>query len=166
MVTIIEEANKNINKNCFLNELKKKQDGISLKVIKVYDPNLSRNKREDYIYIDFKILEDFKGYFKDTAETNEIKQAENIKDEIIALPFTLSLSDETGNYKITNGKNIFNILNYGLKQKKLVPAGNDKGFYITFKEISEALSNLEFKGTAKEVKSNDFNNYLRLEVVE
>lgn len=166
MVTIIKEANKSLNKNCFLKELKKQEAGIDLKIVKVYDPILSRNKREDFIYIDFQVMEDFKGYFKDVEETNEIKQAENIKDEIIALPFTLSLSDETGNYKITNGKNIFNILNYGLKQKKLVPAGNDKGFYITFKEISEALSNLEFKGTAKEVKSNDFNNYLRLEVVE
>lgn len=164
MVTIIEESNKNLNKNSFLNELKKKQDGISLKVIKVYDPNLSRNKREDYIYIDFKILEDFKGYFKDTAETNEIKQAENIKDEIIALPFTLSRTDETGNYKITTGKNIYNILNFGLKQKHMIPADNEKGFYITFKEINEALSDLEFKAVTKEVKSNDFNNYLRLEV--
>ena len=159
MVTIIKETNKELNKNIILKELHLQKKSIKVKVNNITEPRLSRNKEEEYIYLDIEILEDFKGRFQDD---NKI---ENIKNNIIGFPFTLNKSYE-GNYKITKGKNIFSILNYALIKKGMIPEGNKNGFLISYDELKEALSDLEFKAISTLVKSNSFNNYLKLDVKE
>ena len=159
MVSIIKEVNKDLNKNMFLQNLLKKE--VILKIVRVSEPLQSRRKNEEFIYIDFEVLSDFEGYF-----TQNKKETYNIKGEIISIGFTLSEVNENKEYRITKGKNIFNILNYALKIKHMIPINNSSSFFIAYDELYEALNGLEFKATSTEVKSRDFNNYLKLEVVE
>ena len=159
MVTILKKVYYDFNKNLFLKELHL-TNGINVKVTKITEPKPSMNKEDNYIYVDFEILEDFEGCFKETGEK------ENIKGQIIGLPFTLNKKDEKGNYKINPKKNIFSILNYGLIKKGMIPEGNKNGFLINYNEIKEALTDLEFKAISTLVKSNSFNNYLKLDVKE
>ena len=84
--------------------------------------------------------------------------------EIIAIPFTLNESDSTGNYLISRNKNIFNILNYAMKEKKMIPENNSSSIKCNYDEIKTALTDLKFKATGVLVNSKDFNNYYRLEV--
>lgn len=157
VVSIIKEVNKDLDKNMFLQNLLKKE--VILKIVRVSEPLQSRRKNEEFIYIDFEVLSDFEGYFTQNKE-----QADNIKGEIISIGFTLSEVNENNEYKISKGKNIFNILNYALKIKHMIPTNNNSSFFIAYDEIYEALNGLEFKATSTEVESRDFNNYLRLDI--
>lgn len=159
MVTIIKEVNKDLDKNMFLQNLVNKE--VNLRIVRVSEPLQSRRKNEEFIYIDFEVLSDFEGYF-----TQNKKQTDNIKGEIISIGFTLSEVNENNEYKISKGKNIYNILNYALKIKHMIPVNNNSSFFIAYDEIYKALNGLEFKATSTEVESRDFNNYYRLEIYE
>lgn len=167
MVEIIPESNPDLNKNLFLKELYKVADGINLKIVNISEPKESkRNKNDVYIYIDFLIVDAFKGKLilnNDGTVKDEIIDATG---DIIAIPFTLNECDETGNYPINRSKNLFNILNYAMKKTKMIPVNNHSSLKATFDEIKSALMNLTFKATANLVKSKDFNDYYRLEVRE
>ena len=167
MVEIIPESNPDIDKNLFLKELSKATDGINLKIIKISDAMQSnRNKKDDFIYINFLILDEFKGKFflnNDGTVKNEIS---NICDDIIAIPFTLNELDETRNYTIGRNSNLFQILNYGMKKQRIIPINNSSSIRCNYDEIVAALSDLNFNATAKLVNSKDFNDYYRLEVNE
>ena len=165
MVEIIPESNPDIDKNLFLKELSKAADGINLKIIKISDAMQSnRNKKDDFIYINFLILDEFKGKFflnNDGTVKNEIS---NICDDIIAIPFTLNELDETRNYTIGRNSNLFQILNYGMKKQRIIPINNSSSIRCNYDEIKSALMDLTFVGTANLVNSKDFNDYYRLEV--
>ena len=165
MVEIIPESNPDIDKNLFLKELSKATDGINLKIIKISDAMQSnRNKKDDFIYINFLILDEFKGKFflnNDGTVKNEIS---NICDDIIAIPFTLNELDETRNYTIGRNSNLFQILNYGMKKQKIIPINNSSSIRCNYDEIKSALMDLTFVGTANLINSKDFNDYYRLEV--
>ncbi len=164
MVEIIPESNKDLNKGLFLKELAN-TDGIDLEVTKVSDAIASnRNKNEDYIYIEFKILDDFTGNFILNEDGTVKDETNNIKGDIIAIPFTLGESDAAGNYPIGNKKNIFSILNNAMISKNMIPYTNNSGFKAKYDEIAAALSDFKFKGIGTYVKSKDFNNYYRLDV--
>ena len=167
MVEIIPESNPDLNKNLFLKELSKVPDGITLKSVNISEPKESkRNKKDVYIYIDFLIVDDFKGKFiinDDGTVKDEIIDATG---DIIAIPFTLNECDETKNYPVSRSKNLFNILNYAMKKAKMIPINNHSSLKATFDEIKSALMNATFKATANLVKSKDFNDYYRLEVME
>ena len=167
MVEIIPESNPELDKNLFLKELSKVSGGITLKITRISDAIAShRNKKEDFIYMDFLIVDEFKAPLildeSGAAKTDSV----DATGDIIAIPFTLNEVDETGNYIINKGKNIFNILNYGMKQHKMIPVNNNSSIKCNYDEISSALYDLEFKATATLVNSRDFNNYYRLEVLE
>lgn len=165
MVEIIPESNPDIDKNLFLKELSKATDGINLKIIKISDAMQSnRNKKDDFIYINFLILDEFKGKFflnNDGTVKNEIS---NICDDIIAIPFTLNELDETRNYTIGRNSNLFQILNYGMKKQRIIPINNSSSIRCNYDEIKSALMDLTFVGTANLINSKDFNDYYRLEV--
>lgn len=165
MVEIIPESNPDIDKNLFLKELSKAADGINLKIIKISDAMQSnRNKKDDFIYINFLILDEFKGKFflnNDGTVKNEIS---NICDDIIAIPFTLNELDETRNYTIGRNSNLFQILNYGMKKQRIIPINNSSSIRCNYDEIKSALMDLTFVGTANLINSKDFNDYYRLEV--
>ena len=165
MVEIIPESNPDIDKNLFLKELSKATDGINLKIIKISDAMQSnRNKKDDFIYINFLILDEFKCQFflnNDGTVKNEIS---NICDDIIAIPFTLNELDETRNYTIGRNSNLFQILNYGMKKQKIIPINNSSSIRCNYDEIKSALMDLTFVGTANLINSKDFNDYYRLEV--
>lgn len=167
MVEIIKESNPDLNKNLFLKELSKVADGVSLQITRISDAIASnRNKREDFIYIDFLILDDLSGKFILNNDGTVKDETINVNGEIIAIPFTLNEIDETGNYTIGRGKNIFNILNYGMKEKKMIPFNNNSSIKCNYDEIVSALSDLNFKGVSNLINSKDFNDYYRLEVKE
>lgn len=167
MVEIIKESNPDLNKNLFLKELSKLADGIGLKIIRISDAIASnRNKKDDFIYIDFEILDDFTGKFILTDDGTVKDETININGEIIAIPFTLNEVDKSRNYTIGRGKNLFNILNYAMKQQKIIPMNNNSSIRCNYDEITSALTDLTFKATAKLVNSKDFNDYYRLEVLE
>ena len=165
MVEIIPESNPDIDKNLFLKELSKAADGINLKIIKISDAMQSnRNKKDDFIYINFLILDEFKGKFflnNDGTVKNEIN---DICNDIIAIPFTLNELDETKNYTIGRNTNLFQILNYGMKKQRIIPINNSSSIRCNYDEIKSALMDLTFVGTANLINSKDFNDYYRLEV--
>ena len=165
MVEIIPESNPDIDKNLFLKELSKAADGINLKIIKISDAMQSnRNKKDDFIYINFLILDEFKGKFflnNDGTVKNELT---DICDDIIAIPFTLNELDETRNYTIGRNSNLFQILNYGMKKQRIIPINNSSSIRCNYDEIKSALMDLTFVGTANLINSKDFNDYYRLEV--
>lgn len=165
MVEIIPESNPDIDKNLFLKELSNAADGINLKIIKISDAMQSnRNKKDDFIYINFLILDEFKGKFflnNDGTVKNEVT---DICDDIIAMAFTLNELDETRNYTIGRNSNLFQILNYGMKKQRIIPINNSSSIRCNYDEIKSALMDLTFVGTANLVNSKDFNDYYRLEV--
>ena len=57
-------------------------------------------------------------------------------------------------------------MNYGMKEKKMIPVNNNSSIRCNYDEIVAALSDLNFNATAKLVNSKDFNDYYRLEVNE
>lgn len=168
MVEIIKESNDDLNKNLFLKTLAKANDGVNLQITRISDAIASkrRNKNEDFIYMDFLILGDLTGKFILNDDGTVKDETININGEIIAIPFTLNEVDESGNYTIGKGKNLFNILNYGMKEKKMIPVNNNSSIRCNYDEIVAALSDLNFNATAKLVNSKDFNDYYRLEVNE
>ena len=167
MVEIIKESNDDLNKNLFLKELSKVADGVTLQITRISDVFESkRNKKDDYVYIDFIILDDFTGKFILNNDGTVKDETININGEIIAIPFTLNELDESGNYTIGKGKNLFNILNYGMKEKKMIPQNNSSSIRCNYDEIKSALMDLTFVGTANLINSKDFNDYYRLEVKE
>lgn len=168
MVEIIKESNDDLNKNLFLKELSKNDHGVNLQITRISDAIASkrRNKNEDFIYIDFLILGDLTGKFILNDDGTVKDEIININGEIIAVPFTLNESDEFGNYTISKGKNLFNILNYGMKEKKMIPLRNNSTIRCNYDEIISALYGLKFNAISKLVKSKDFNDYYRLEVNE
>lgn len=167
MVEIIAESNPDLNKNLFLKELSKLNDGITLKITRISDAIASnRNKKEDFIYIDFLIIDEFKAPLKLDDSGMILNETVDATGDIIAIPFTLNEVDESGNYTISRGKNLFNILNYAMKEKKMIPSNNNSSIRCNYAEIESTLSDLTFKATAKLVNSKDFNDYYRLEVME
>lgn len=168
MVEIIKESNDDLNKNLFLKELSKVSDGVTLQITRISDAIASkrRNKNEDFIYIDFLILDDFTGKFKLNDDGTVKDETININGEIIAIPFTLNEIDESGNYTIGKGKNLFNILNYGMKEKNMIPKNNNSSIRCNYDEIKSALHDLNFKAIGVLINSKDFNDYYRLEVKE
>lgn len=167
MVEIIAESNPDLNKNLFLKELSKKVDGITLKITRISDAIASnRNKKEDFIYIDFLIIDEFKAPLKLDDSGKILNEIVDATGDIIAIPFTLSEVDESGNYIISRGKNLFNILNYAMKEKQMIPINNNSSIRCNYAEIESALSDLTFKAIGKLVNSKDFNDYYRLEVYE
>ena len=167
MVEIIAESNPDLDKNLFLKELSKVNDGITLKVTRISDAIAShRNKKEDFIYMDFLIIDEFKAPLTLDETGAIIPDIIDATGDIIAIPFTLSEVDENGNYTINRGKNLFNILNYGMKQHKMIPMNNNSSIRCNYDEIESALSDLDFRATANLVNSKDFNDYYRLEVME
>ena len=168
MVEIIKESNDDLNKNLFLKELSKVADGVNLQITRISDAIASkrRNKNEDFIYIDFLILDDFTGKFELNDDGTVKDKTININGEIIAIPFTLNEIDESGNYTIGKGKNLFNILNYGMKEKKMIPMNNNSSIRCNYDEIKSALFDLNFTAIGVLINSKDFNDYYRLEVKE
>ena len=165
MVEIIKESNPDLNKKLFLKELSRVESGVALQVTKISDAIPSnRNKKEDFIYIDFMILDDFIGKFKIDESNVILNETININGEIIAIPFTLNESDVNGNYTVGRNKNLFNILNYAMKEQQMIPENNNSSIRCSYSEIITALDFLTFNATAVLVESKDFNNYYRLEV--
>jgi len=168
MVEIIKESNDDLNKNLFLKELSKVSDGVTLQITRISDAISSkkRNDKSDFIYIDFLILDDFTGKFILNNDGTVKDETININGEIIAIGFTLSEIDESGNYTIGKGKNLFNILNYGMKEKNMIPKNNNSSIRCNYDEIKSALHDLNFKAIGVLINSKDFNDYYRLEVKE
>ena len=123
-------------------------------------------QKEDFIYIDFLIIDEFKAPLTLDETGAIIPDIIDATGDIIAIPFTLSEVDENGNYTINRGKNLFNILNYGMKQHKMIPVNNNSSIRCNYDEIESALFDLDFRATANLVNSKDFNDYYRLEVME
>ena len=167
MVEIIKEANPDLNKDLFIKALAKVDDGVAVKITEISDAMASyRNKNEDFIYINFLIIDNFKAALT-VDETGVAKpDVVDATDDIIRISFTLGEANESGNYIISRGKNIFNILNYGMKQHKMIPENNNSKIVCNYDEIVTALVDLNFKAIGKLVNSKDFNDYYRLEVME
>ena len=167
MVEIIKESNPELDKNLFLRELSKVDNGITLKITRISDAIAShRKKTDDFVYIDFLIVDSFKAPLilgeNGVAKTDIV----DATGDIIAIPFTLGEVDETGNYTIGRNSNLFQILNYGMKQHNIIPVNNNSSIRCNYDEIKSALLDLNFKGKSNLFKSKDFNDYYRLEVDE
>ena len=165
MVEIIKESNPDLNKKLFLKELAKVDTGVALKITRISDAiSSNRNKKEDFIYIDFMVLDDFIGKFILNNDGTVKNESININGEIIAIPFTLNEVDANGNYAIGRNKNLFSILNHAMKEKQMIPENNNSSIKCSYSEIKSALDGLTFNGIGVLVNSKDFNNYYRLEV--
>ena len=167
MVEIIKESNPDLDKNLFLRALAKVDDGVTLKITRISDAIAShRKKTDDFIYIDFLIVDEFKAPL--VLDETGIAKTDTVDatGEIIAIPFTLGEINENENYTIGRNSNLFQILNYGMKQHKMIPVNNNSSIRCNYDEIESALLDLNFKATSNLFKSKDFNDYYRLEVLE
>ena len=167
MVEIIKEANPDLNKDLFIKALAKADNGVTVKITEISNAMVSyRKKNEDFIYINFLIVDNLKAAL--TVDETGVAKPDIVDatGDIIRISFTLGEINENGNYIISRGKNLFNILNYGMKQHKMIPQNNNSKIVCNYDEIETALVDLTFKATGKLVNSKDFNDYYRLEVLE
>ena len=167
MVEIIKGSNPDLDKNLFLRELAKVDGGVTLRITRISDAIAShRKKTDDFIYIDFLIVDEFKAPL--VLDENCVAKTDVIDatGDIIAIPCTLGEIDETVNYTIGRNSNLFQILNYGMKHHKMIPVNNNSSIRCNYDEIESALLDLNFKATSKLFNSRDFNDYYRLEVLE
>ena len=116
--------------------------------------------------MDFLIIDEFKAPLTLDETGAIIPDVIDVTGDIISIPFTLSEVDDNDNYTINREKNLFNILNYGMKQHNMIPKNNKSSIKCNYDEIELALDGLTFKATANLVNSKDFNDYYRLEVME
>lgn len=166
MVSIVPEANPDLDKNLFLETISDIASGINLKVTRVSDIVESKMNKQDIIFIDFLIddtLNECKTY-KTDASGKRVETTVDASNDIISIPFNLG-NPVNNNYKIGKNTNIYSILNYALKIDGKIPYDNNKSFMISYDEIRDVLSDLEFIGVGKYVSDTNFTPYYRLEVI-
>lgn len=166
MVSIVQEANPNLDKNLFLKTISEIESGIKLKVTRVSDIVESKMNKQDIIFIDFLIddtLNECKTYKIDDAG-KKVETTVDASNDIVSIPFNLG-KPINDTYKIGKNTNLYSILNYALKVAGKIPKNNNKSFMISIDEIQDVLSDLELKGVGKYVDDTNFTPYYRLEAL-
>lgn len=173
---LIQTRNPNLFKDMFLETLYEQKKTVELKILSVSGTYPSKVNDNDNFYIEAKILSDLpncKGYEVDRegkAITDERGNKKiinvNATGEIISLPYQLKPTERQDLYKVSNKTNLFEILNYGLQVKGIVPKGNSQGFdNISIDEIQEGLIGVTMKVRAILHTKTKYKPYLKLTTV-
>ena len=167
---LIKEPNPAFNKQLFLQSLYELDKPVKLEIIKTGKVYKSKMNGKPNFFIEMEILSDFPdckvyeldliGYPKKDENGNKIVTKINAKDEIIGIPYELKPSREPELYNISNKTNLFSILNYACITKDIVKPGNLQGFNnVTYEEISQALTGIDFWGKVVRVEKTTYKPY-------
>lgn len=173
---LIQTRNPNLFKDMLLKTLYEQNKTIELQVLSVSGTYPSKVNDNDNFFIECKILSDLpdcKGYevdgddkpIKDERGNKKVISV-NATGEIISLPYQLKPTERPDLYKVSNKTNLFELLNFGLQDKGLVPKGNSQGFdNISIEEIQEGLTGVTMKVRATLHTPTKYKPYLKLMVV-
>lgn len=173
---LIQTRNPNLFKDMFLETLYESKKIVTLQILSVSGTYPSIVNDNDNFYIEAKILSelpDCKGYevdnegkpIKDERGNKKVIKV-NATGEIISLPYQLKPTDRQDLYKVSNKTNLFELLNFGLQAKGIVPKGNSQGFdNISIEEIQEGLTGVTMKVRAELHTKTKYNPYLKLTTV-
>ena len=170
---LIKEPNPAFNKQLFLQSLYELDKPVQFKVLKLGNIFKSKMNGKPNFFVELEILSDFPdcrvyeldliGYPKKDDNGNKKVIKINAKDEIIGLPYELKPAREPDLYNISNKTNLFSILNYAFISKGTVKPGNQQGFNnVSYDEISQALTGLEFLGKVVLVEKTTYKPYYKL----
>lgn len=168
---LIKEPNPAFDKQLFLQSLYNNKEPIQFKVLKLGNIFKSRMNGKPNFFIEMEILTDFNckimeldliGNPAKDDDGNKIVKTVNVKNQVIGLPYQLVPAREPDKYNISNKTNLFSIVNYGFICKEIVPEGNQQGFNnVTFDELKEALTGLEFKATVIYIEKTTYKPYYK-----
>lgn len=169
---LIKEPNPAFDKQLFLQSLYKMDKPVQFKVLKVGNIFKSKMNGKPNFFVEMEILSNFNckileldliGNPAKDNDGNKIIKTVNVKNQVIGLPFPLVPARERDNYNISNKTNLYPIVNYAFINKEIVPEGNQQGFNnVTFDELKEALTGLEFKGKSVYIEKTTYNPYYKL----
>ena len=170
---LIKEPNPAFSKQLFLQSLYKLDKPVQFKILRTGNIYKSKMNGKPNFMVEMEILTDFPdckvyeldliGYPKKDDNGNKVVTTINAKDEIIGIPYELKPSREPGLYNISNKTNLFSILNYAFINKGIVKPGNLQGFNnVTYEEISQALTGIDFWGKVVRVEKTTYKPYFKL----
>ena len=169
---LIKEPNPAFDKQLFLQSLHNQHKPVELRVLKLGNIFKSKMNGKPNFFVEMEILSNFDckimeldliGYPAKDEDGNKITKTVNVKNQVIGLPYQLVPAREPDKYNISNKTNLFPIVNYAFICKEIVPAGNLQGFTnVTFDELREALTGLEFKAKVVYIKKTTYKPYYKL----
>lgn len=171
---LIKEPNPAFNKTLFLRSLHDYDQAVQFKVLKTGNVFKSRMNGKPNFFVELEILSDFPdceiyelNLLGDPVTNEDGTKSTiliiNAKNQIIGFPYELKPAREPDLYNISNKTNLFSILNYAFICNGKVQPGNQQGFNnVTYEEIQEALTGLEFKGMAVYVEKTSYKPYYKL----
>lgn len=168
---LIKEPNPAFNKQLFLQSLNEQDDPVQFKVLKLGNIYKSKMNGKPNFFVEMEILSNFNckimeldliGYPAKDENGNRIIKTENVINQVIGLPYELVPAREPDKYNISNKTNLFPIVNYAFICKEIVPEGNQQGFKnVTFDELKEALTGLEFKAKSVYIQRTTYKPYYK-----
>lgn len=168
---LLNEPNKAITKNLFLNSLYESKETIKIKIVNVGNVFKSKMNNKPNIFIDMLILSQFNCNVLKLDHNNEpirnekgnIIINENILNQIVSLPYNLGVNEPDNNlYVISNKSNLFNLINYCLIEKDKINSNNNQGFKLNENEIKETLNNMVLNVKCQEITNTNYKPYLKL----
>lgn len=174
---LIKEPNPAFNKQLFLQSMYNYNKPVQFMILKTGNVFKSKMNGKPNFFVELEILSDLPdckiydldliGYPKRDDNGNKLVTKINAKDEIIGLPYELKPANEPELYNISNKTNLFSLLNYAFITKGIVRPGNQQGFNnVSYDEIREALTGLEFKGKVVKVEKTTYKPYYKLVPIE
>lgn len=86
----------------------------------------------------------------------------NPLNQIIKIAYTLKQTRVKNVYEVSNHANLYPLLNFALKQNKIINENNTKGFNINLNEIQENLKGIIFNIKCVLEENTSFKPYYKL----
>lgn len=168
---LIKEPNPAFEKQLFLKSLYDYNQPVQFKVLKLGNIFKSKMNGKPNFFVEMEILSNFDckimeldliGYPAKDDDGNKIIKTQNVINQVVGLPYQLVPAREPEKYNISSKTNLFPIVNYAFINKEIVPEGNQQGFInVTFDELKEALTGLEFKATVIYIEKTTYKPYYK-----
>ena len=168
---LIKEPNPAFDKQLFLQSLYKHDEPVQFRVLKLGNIFKSKMNGKPNFFVELEILSNFDckimeldliGYPQKDDDGNKITKTVNVKNQVIGLPYQLVPAKEPDKNNISNKTNLYPIVNFAFITKEIVPAGNQQGFTnVTFDELREALTGLEFKAKVVYIEKTTYKPYYK-----
>lgn len=156
---LIQEPTNEFNKQDFYKSLNLYGHEIKIKCLDVSENVIKSSLNNSYlIYLTFEILNDFPIYKKEDNKEIII----NPLNQIIKIAYTIKQTRIKNIYEVSNHSNLYQLLNYALKNNKMINENNTKGFNISLKEIQENLKGTIFNIICILEKNTSYKPYYKL----
>ena len=168
---LIKEPNPAFDKQLFLQSLHKTDNPVHFKVLKLGNIFKSKQNGKPNFFVEMEILSNFDckimeldliGYPQKDDDGNKIVKTVNVVNQVIGFSVWIEKAREPDKYNISNKTNLHPIVNYGFICNGKAPEGNLQGFKnVTFDEIMEALTGLEFWATSLYIEKTNYKPYYK-----